>query len=672
MFKSSSHVVVGLAIVVLIAGSAIALVPPHDESNQIGCDDCHALGRGYFYPDSGSQEAMCRTCHNPTGVASAMSDVANHGIHGGNSTITCSSCHAPHGPHTTADPHSEGQTAQNLKLIRGNTDRYVSSEANPMLFQLDPEHFAFGEGNPPWTGICQTCHTQTKHHTNDGSADHEHQIGSNCTACHRHENGFAPSDGLCTGCHSQQQGLRRQIVGSGGDFGRRSSHVSGTVDDEDCITCHDMDKHQQGEVRLKDLDNGAVWTGGRDEWCLRCHDGDPPAGVVFPPEKGSGYDKSSFFNSTHNQHMGSNSCSHCHHAHGSPHRSLLKATYIATDYNRASQGGGDYALCWKCHDRDGILTGDNTFDRHHDRHVNGTDSPCFVCHDVHAPADVTEAGLINLDHAVQQGYDIGYVDGYDASTAFGFMDDLGYCYLTCHSKPHEPQAYEPQAGPAPSCLPCHLPNGEFVHDPQPPYCSDCHWDDRPTLPHPEFEDCANCHGSPGGGWQGATYDHEPPPIACNFCHEDNRPASPHSQGLDCASCHGEPGISWKGAAYDHNPTPNTCAECHEHSRPALPHPQTVDCENCHADPGGSWKGGAYDHSPRPNICAVCHEDSRPPSPHPQGTDCAACHTDPGGGWANVSWNHEPSPSLCASCHEGSRPSSPHPQSGDCSSCHGDA
>ena len=669
MSKLSSHTFSGLAVVVLTASPAIALVLQHDQSRSVGCDDCHALSRGYFYSDDQAQEAMCRTCHNPTGVAAAMSDVAKHTIHEGNSTTDCTSCHAPHGPHTTEDPHPEGQTAQNLKLIRGNTGRYFSRATEPALFQLDPDHFAFDEDNSPWTGICQSCHTQTDHHTNDGSADHEHHIGTNCTACHRHENGFVASDGLCTGCHGEQQGLRRQIVGAGGDFGRLSSHVSGAVDDGDCVICHEMGKHQYGVVRLKDLDNGGLWTGGRDEWCLTCHDGDPPADVVFTSERGSGYDKSSFLGSSHNQHMGSNGCSHCHHVHGSWHRSLLKDTNIMSDYNHMDPGGGDYALCWKCHDMAGILSGDNAFDRYHGMHVYGTDSSCFTCHDVHAPADANEPGLINFEHAVQQGYDLSYVEGYDANTAFVFTDDLGYCYVACHSTPHEPEAYIPQAGPAPSCLPCHMPNGKPVHDLQSSYCSDCHWDDRPTLPHPELADCSNCHGNPGRDWKGATWDHDPVPGTCALCHDDDRPAPPHPQGVDCAACHGSPSGSWAGAAYDHSPTPSTCAGCHEHTRPAPPHSRGGDCAHCHCDPGGSWKGGAYDHSPRPNTCAVCHEDSRPSSPHPLGTDCAACHSDPGGSWSGAIMDHSLATGSCDSCHKSSRPSLPHVQSGDCSSCH---
>jgi hypothetical protein len=640
MNKRTSHIAFGLSIVVLAATSAIAQTVLHGENNNIVCDDCHTWRMGNLPPRGQEQEIMCKTCHNPTGMASATSDVANHIVHDGNSVIDCSSCHNPHFPHTTEDSHPGGLRAENLKLIRGNTGKHVSAAVEPALFQLKPDHFAFDESNPPWNGICQTCHTQTNHHTNNDYADHEHQVGSNCTACHRHEDGFIAHGNTCVGCHSLPQGFRRQIVGAGGDFDQISSHVSGSVDDEDCTTCHEMSKHQYGVVRLKDPDSGQLWTSSRVEWCLACHDGDPPAGVVFPAEKGSGYDKSSFFNSIHDQHMGSNSCSHCHYAHGSSYTSLLKGKYVMADYNPWNLGDGDYAVCWTCHDEAVIVNGTNAFKQHHDSHVNGAASPCFVCHDIHAPAEPNEPGLINLEPPIQQGYDISYIEGYDKNSAFGVMYGFGYCYLTCHGKPHEPMGYSPLAGPDTSCLPCHLPEGDFVHEAQPPYCSDCHWDTRPATPHPEFEDCANCHSDPGGSWQGAIYSHDPPPSVCAACHEDDRPASLHPQSFDCANCHSEAGGSWSGVSWDHEPPPSTCNLCHEDTRPSEPHPQVIDCSSCHSDLGGSWSGATWDHIPTPSSCASCHEDNRPASHHPQKQDCVMCHDDPGGSWDRELGNHE--------------------------------
>ncbi|MHC4517290.1 MAG: cytochrome c3 family protein, partial [Planctomycetota bacterium] len=199
---------------------------------------------------------------------------------------------------------------------------------------------------------------------------------------HGHEGNDLVDDDSCIDCHSQPQGLRRQVVGVGGDFEQTSSHVVGDGNNEHCTLCHEMSEHQLGAVLLRNPDNGGVWTGSRTEWCLTCHDGDPPVGVTFPPENGSGYDKSSFINSTHHRRMGSSSCSHCHNAHGSPNNSLLKESYVTTDYNGWSKRNGDYAQCWICHYESDIVTGDNAFGRQHDRHVRQEYAPCIICHDV--------------------------------------------------------------------------------------------------------------------------------------------------------------------------------------------------------------------------------------------------------------------------------------------------
>ena len=104
-----------------------------------------------------------------------------------------------------------------------------------------------------------------------------------------------------------------------------SKHIAGTVKDGDCLLCHDNSKHRTGVVSLVDPDSGGAkpWTGTRTEFCLTCHDGDPPANISFPAESaGSGYDKSKFVGSTHA--LKGQGCTDCHLPHGSPYPSLLK------------------------------------------------------------------------------------------------------------------------------------------------------------------------------------------------------------------------------------------------------------------------------------------------------------------------------------------------------------
>jgi len=189
----------------------MSLEPPHDQSNNITCNDCHAMHRGGFIPRNEQQEALCKTCHNPTGTAAAKSSVANHIVDDGDTIVDCGCCHDAHNPHIATDPHSGGQTATNLSLIRFDTAKYIDAALEPAIFQQKPAHFAFDENSAPWVGICQSCHTKTSYHTNNAAADHHHQMPGNCISCHTHEDGFAPSGGSCLECHSVPQNNRRQL-----------------------------------------------------------------------------------------------------------------------------------------------------------------------------------------------------------------------------------------------------------------------------------------------------------------------------------------------------------------------------------------------------------------------------------------------------------------------------
>jgi hypothetical protein len=265
------------ACVCLVAFRAAALEPPHAEGNAIGCRSCHAV-HGKLLLRGAEQEAMCKSCHNPTGQASSMADVANHVVGTSSTVVDCGSCHDPHAFNVTTDPHSS-TSAKNLSLVRKNTAKYVSGALEPAIFQKRPDHFAFGETSAPWDGVCQSCHTKTDHHRNASGADHSHGLGGACTSCHPHEKGFLPQGG-CTTCHAFQQGKRRPIVGASGDFVRPTHHVRTAVQDSDCVVCHDVAGHKSGTVRLANADDGTSYSydpanpSTVEAFCVSCHDAD--------------------------------------------------------------------------------------------------------------------------------------------------------------------------------------------------------------------------------------------------------------------------------------------------------------------------------------------------------------------------------------------------------------
>jgi len=166
---------------------------------------------------------------------------------------------------------------------------------------------------------CIDCHS---------GADFHHVEVQECTNCHVGEVGKADFDikpEACAHCHPREGVFgRRDILGSDGEFGMVSKHLSGTIQDKDCLQCHDHSNHRNGVVSLIDPDSGGKepWTGSRTDFCLTCHDGEPPEGVSFPEPLGTGFDKMMFLGSKLSQTK--EGCSYCHTSHGSPLPALLK------------------------------------------------------------------------------------------------------------------------------------------------------------------------------------------------------------------------------------------------------------------------------------------------------------------------------------------------------------
>lgn len=286
---------------VLVLGVALpgaARADLHAGGATIECLDCHVLRTGTFgvrLPRGAEQEAVCQTCHNPTGQAAALSDVAMHMV--GDVTVDCGSCHDVHFPQTTSDPRPGGATAPNLRLVRGDTARYVPAALEPAIYQSTPAHFAFAQGAPPYVGVCQTCHTATAYHRNDASSSHSHGMGTACTDCHEHRTGFAAS---CVGCHAVPQddgdgvplGGRRAVLGEL-PSGTAHAHMRGpAASGEDCMVCHAQATHADGHVDLIDPDTGAITrfatvddlVGDPDlsDFCAACHDADGAARLASP------------------------------------------------------------------------------------------------------------------------------------------------------------------------------------------------------------------------------------------------------------------------------------------------------------------------------------------------------------------------------------------------------
>lgn len=120
--------------------------------------------------------------------------------------------------------------------------------------------------------------------------------------------------------------------------------------------------------------------------------------------------------------------------HGSIYPALLERQYRTEDFT--PEGPEAYALCYKCHDRDVLLSDRSGFPMHR-KHVVDRSAPCSACHDAHgvsseAGTEQNNAHLVSFDLSIVRPGQAG-VARYDAAGV-----GHGSCNLSCHATPHGP------------------------------------------------------------------------------------------------------------------------------------------------------------------------------------------------------------------------------------------
>jgi predicted CXXCH cytochrome family protein len=187
------------AALLLLAPSAGAIIPGHQ------CSYCHSLHGATVdnaLLNNAQIEALCMTCHGPTGVSTLKADVHS------NATprsayppfrITCRGCHASH------SNVPNWMLGTNIKLVGAvTTTKYaqiVTVNSGTRFVTFESRGFTAGgptlhsfadsdqDGNGYYDGVCETCHTLTGHHRNN-APDLSHHTGDTCTKCHAHNNRF--------------------------------------------------------------------------------------------------------------------------------------------------------------------------------------------------------------------------------------------------------------------------------------------------------------------------------------------------------------------------------------------------------------------------------------------------------------------------------------------------
>jgi predicted CXXCH cytochrome family protein len=494
-----------LAVVALGANPATATA----QALMHNCSFCHELhgGSSSALTKNDVIEDLCDSCHDfavlndtqvlrdgvPVTVPQNGYDVHYGAKHEafGRDTTSCWDCHNHEG-------EADGLQGTNLSMIQAKMITPAGTDTLDLIFksrgsdagQATLYSFADGDedGDGDYTGVCEVCHTETGNHQNGlnlpDNSNHAHERGRTCSDCHAHDKGFA-GGGPCASCHDTggQATLagRRAIMP---ELARVSHHVGSSYVDDDCKVCHDQSKHQQGNVRLWDVDSpdtltSIVLTGNPltnsaeaaklSTFCLKCHDADGAGGsvpfsdLVTPPEiDGTAWAASSHEGSVAIVGCFGNGTFGCHaSAHGSEKLNLLAPADVAP--NATTLYEEEEGFCFNCHDADGpasydaqagystsVLWADdvtqdgppNQNDRHDVLHATQDSSnvkiECYDCHDPHtANASSPPFSLVRTDPDPTDGRVPGTGWFADSAAVYGggggtSTDAISEFCLDCH------------------------------------------------------------------------------------------------------------------------------------------------------------------------------------------------------------------------------------------------
>ena len=122
--------------------------------------------------------------------------------------------------------------------------------------------------------------------------------------------------------------------------------------------------------------------------------------------------------------------------HASRFAPILERQYLTADLTPESQS--NYDICYKCHDRNTLLSGaPGSFP--HRKHVVDRQAPCAACHDAHGSRQ--NAHLINFMTRDINGKVVVMPNAAGRLEYATTLPGKGSCYLNCHGAEHAPRSY---------------------------------------------------------------------------------------------------------------------------------------------------------------------------------------------------------------------------------------
>ncbi len=391
-----------------------------DHEGQVQCTACHDPHDnkyGKFMVQENRASALCLNCHNLNywqDTSHRLSPKTWNGAgenpwpHGSFTTVAdnaCANCHATHGAGTKERLLNFTEEEKNCYSCHGGTvaaqdlrPEFNKFSAHPMLATRGVHSPAENPVNGPRHSACVDCH-------NPHASRPTPAVAPAASGKLAGVQGVASSGALmnsvqfeyelCYRCHADSVSrgparVNRQFVQTNTRFEFKPGNLS----------YHPV----EGQGRNANVPSlVAPWTTSSYVYCTDCHNNDqgPNAGGAGP-----------------------------NGPHGSRFSPILERQLILTDPNPEDPGA--YALCYKCHSRDSILSNDSF--KYHRLHVVDHQAACSTCHDAHGVEQ--NAKLINFNR--------DYVTPLNGNLRFNSTGLYsGNCTLSCHGVPHDAKAYAP-------------------------------------------------------------------------------------------------------------------------------------------------------------------------------------------------------------------------------------
>lgn len=385
--------------------------------------DPHALRPGLHLDRDG--EMQCTTCHDP------HDDSFDHFLVMDNTdSALCIACHQI--ADTTVTAHEDCRACH----------RPHSAPSGPFLLTAEAV-----------TETCTACH--------DGSVTGAADIAADLmkVSVHDTDRPVDPADraahATCIDCHdahTMMVGAPARAPVAAANFGQPVVDEAGghggtvaTYEYEVCFRCHDDDDPILGFSLAPTASRAIVQPSVKREF--------DPTGPSYHPVVAAGRNSDVPSLRAGMTESSLVLCSDCHGSdtsrkaggsgpngvHGSNSPPLLLARYETLDFTPESSAA--YALCYRCHERDGAggILSDASFP--HRLHVVDARTPCSACHDAHG-IDPTQGTLRNNSHLINFDTSIVFPDPVTGRREFVDMGTFsGSCTLSCHGVPHSPLEY---------------------------------------------------------------------------------------------------------------------------------------------------------------------------------------------------------------------------------------